>query len=123
MGEPFAVQDEIAQRNAGALEPQLLHSEACSAAARCGPQAATSWELVAQGTHRFHQLTRATHLSARGLFRQACTISPELADAHLWLGRMSAGLAAYGWSAQPEADLAEGRAAALRAVRSNAVWH
>src|SRR5207249_4134548 len=40
-----------------------------------------------------------------------------LPEAHLWLGRVSAGLVAYGWSDEPMADLQEGTEAALQAIQ------
>jgi tetratricopeptide (TPR) repeat protein len=62
-------------------------------------------------------VTRENHLKARELFRQACKLDPELPEAHLWLGRVSAGVVPYGWSDNPVADLQEGLEAALKAVR------
>lgn len=111
----FEVQDAIAQQVAGAIEPELLKVAGSLAARRRG--GVTGWELVAQGSWLFHHVTRPTHLKARELFRQACRIDPELTEARLWLGRVNAGLVAYGWSDGPAADLREGRAAALEAVQ------
>jgi hypothetical protein len=53
----------------------------------------------------------------QGFFRQASRIDPELTEARLWLGRVNAGLVAYGWSENPALDLREGNAAALEAVQ------
>jgi tetratricopeptide (TPR) repeat protein len=58
----------------------------------------TAWDLVRRGTWHFHQVTRENHLKARELFRQACKLDPDLPEAHLWLGRVSAGVVPYGWS-------------------------
>jgi TolB-like protein len=114
--EAFAVQDAIAERVAGAIEPELLKTESLPAAARSSGNA-TAWDLVRQGTWHFHHVGRQTHLSARRLFREACRLDPELAEAHLWLGRVSAGIVAYGWSDEPQRDIREGLDAALKAVR------
>jgi TolB-like protein len=114
--EVFAIQDEIAERVAGAIEPELLKSEGAQAAARHTGNM-TAWDLVRRGTWYFHQVTRDTHLKARELFRQACKIDPELPEAHLWLGRVSAGVVPYGWTDNPVADLQEGMEAALKAVQ------
>jgi tetratricopeptide (TPR) repeat protein len=62
-------------------------------------------------------VTRSTHFKARELFRQASLVDPELTEARLWLGRVNAGLVAYGWSDDPALDLREGHAAALDAVQ------
>ncbi len=112
----FAVQDEIAERVAGAIEPELLRTESATAVTRHTGNM-TAWDLVRRGTWYFHQVTRDTHLHARELFRQATALDPDLPEAHIWLARVSAGLIPYGWSVDPKADLREGKAAALTAIR------
>ncbi|MEK9284773.1 MULTISPECIES: hypothetical protein [unclassified Bradyrhizobium] len=62
-------------------------------------------------------MTNENHLKARELFRQAANLDPDLPEGHLWLGRVSAGLVAYGWSDDRAADLHEGKEAALNAVQ------
>ncbi|QOZ45510.1 transcriptional regulator [Bradyrhizobium sp. CCBAU 53340] len=114
--EVFAIQDEIAERVAGAIEPELLKTEGAQAAARHTGNI-TAWDIVRRGTWHFHQVTNENHLKARELFRQAASLDPELPEGHLWLGRVSAGLVAYGWSDNRAADLQEGMEAALKAVR------
>ena len=114
--ELFAIQDAIAERVAGAIEPELLRTEGVQAVARHTGNM-TAWDLVRRGTWHFHQVTRENHLKARELFRQACRLDPELPEAHLWLGRVSAGVVPYGWSETPTADLQEGMEAALKAVQ------
>ena len=111
----FEVQDTIAQQVAGAIEPELLKSIGHANLARRGASV-TSWDLVAQGSWLFHHVTGPTHLKARVLFRQARQVDPELTEAHLWLGRVDAGLVAYEWSDDPVHDLREGQAAAQQAV-------
>src|SRR5207253_2639326 len=54
---------------------------------------------------------------ARELFREAIKLDPKLPEAHLWLGRVSGSLLAYGWSSDRVADLREGTEAALKAVQ------
>jgi len=114
--EVFAIQDAIAERVAGAIEPELLRTEGVQAAARHTGNI-TAWDLIRRGTWHFHQVTRENHLNARELFRRACKLDPELPEAHLWLGRVSAGVVPYGWSDDPVADLQEGLEAAVKAVR------
>jgi TolB-like protein len=114
--EAFAVQDAIAERVAGAIEPELLKTESLPVGARHSGNV-TAWDLVRQGTWHFHHVGRDTHLRARELFRQACGLDPELAEAHIWLARVSAGVVAYGWSDKPERDIREGLDAALKAIQ------
>lgn len=111
----FEVQDAIAQRVAGAIEPELLKDAGSLAHRRSG--CVSGWDLVAQGSWLFHHVTKPTHVKARELFRQASRIDAELTEAHLWLGCVNAGLVAYGWSDDPALDLREGRSAALEAVQ------
>jgi TolB-like protein len=113
----FEVQDAIATQVAGAIEPELLKSEGGTALQRQRAGSSTAWDTVARGSWLFHQLTQSTHLRARELFRQASAMDPQLAEAKLWIGRVSAGLVAYGWSEHPETDLREGMDAALQAVQ------
>src|SRR5262245_37913657 len=114
--ELFAIQDEIAERVAGAIEPELLKTEGAQAVARHTGNM-TAWDLVRRGTWHFHQVTRDTHLKARELFRQACKLDPQLPEAHIWLARVTAGVVPYGWSQDPAADLKEGMEAALKAIQ------
>ncbi len=114
--EAFAVQDAITERVVGALEPELLKTESISASPRHSGNV-TAWDLVRQGTWNFHHIDCQTHWEARDLFRRAGQLDPDLAEAHLWLARVSAGIVGYGWSDQPEADMQEGLAAAMKAVR------
>ena len=112
--EAFAIQDAIAERVAGVIEPELLKVEALPTSRHTGNM--TAWNLVRQGTWHFHHVGEATHRHARDLFRQACKLDPELAEAHLWLGRVNAGLVAYGWTDKTAEDIGEGMEAALKAV-------
>ncbi len=91
MADVFAIQDEIAERVAGAIEPELLKTESHLAAMRHTGNM-TAWDLVRQGMWHFHKLTREGHLAARTLFRRACAIDPDLPESHIWLGRVSAGI-------------------------------
>ena len=102
--EVFAVQDAIAERVAGAIEPELLKTEGAQAAARHTGNM-TAWDLVRRGTWHFHHVTRENHLKAGELFREACQLDPELPEAHIWLARVSAGVIAYGWSDNPADDV------------------
>jgi tetratricopeptide (TPR) repeat protein len=76
----------------------------------------TAWDLVRQGMWHFHKVTREGHAAARELFRRACAVDPDLSEAHAWLGRVSAGTIAYGWSDDSVADGREGTQAATRAI-------
>jgi len=114
--EVFAIQDEIAERVAGAIEPELLKSQGAEAAARHTGNM-TAWDLVRRGTWHFHHVTREGHCKARELFREACRLDPDFPEAHIWLARVNAGIVPYGWSDNPAIDQQEGLQAALRAIQ------
>jgi TolB-like protein/Flp pilus assembly protein TadD len=117
-GELFSVQDRITEQVIGAIEPELLKSESAFAVThRAGVRDMTGWVLVHRGTWFFHQVTKPTHLRARELFRQACEAGPQLAEGHAWLGRVNAGIVAYGWTSDEASDLREGVDAASIAVQ------
>jgi TolB-like protein len=116
LAEIFAVEDAIAERVAGAIEPELLKTQSLPAGPRHSGNV-TAWDLVRQGTWHFHHVGRETHLKARDLFRQACELDDELAEAHIWLARVSAGVVAYGWSEAADDDIREGLDAALKAIQ------
>lgn len=113
-GDSFAIQDEIALRAVGAIEPALLDSEAAAAVTRTGT--ASALDTVRQGTWHFHKVTRDTHFKARDLFRQAQAAEPDLIEANIWLGRVAAGIVAFGWAENRETEIAEGVTASLRAI-------
>jgi TolB-like protein len=113
--EVFAIQDEVAERVAGAIEPDLLKSQGAEAAARHTGNM-TAWDLVRRGTWHFHHVTQEGHRKARELFRAACKLDPDLPEAYIWLARVNAGIVAYGWSDSPATDQQEGSEAALRAI-------
>jgi TolB-like protein len=112
--EIFAVQDAIAERVTGAVEPELLRHDSIRVAHHTGNLSA--WDLVRRGTWNFHKVTKTTHLEARRLFREACLLDGLLAEPQFWTARVNVGLVAYGWSNDPESDRREGLDAALRAI-------
>ena len=116
MTEVFALQDAIAERVAGAIEPELVKTEAARAVARHTGNM-TAWDLVRQGTWHFHQVKREGHLRAQELFRQACALDPELPEAHIWAARVSAGIVAYGWSSDPAGEIRGGLESGRKAVK------
>jgi len=79
LSDVFAIQDEIAERVVGAIEPELLKSESRLAVARHTGNM-TAWDLVRQGMWHFHKVTRQGLRTARESFRHACTIDPDLPE-------------------------------------------
>ncbi len=115
LGDILALQDEIAEAVAGAIEPELLKKEGQRGAERA--QSLTAWDLVRRGMWEFHKLRPESHCRARELFLKAIEVEPNAADGFLWLSRAETGLAFYGWTDDPEAELRDGMAAGLKAVQ------
>ena len=111
----LALQDEISEAVAGAIEPELLKKEGQRGSERS--QSASSWDLVRRGMWEFHKIRPDSHREARELFQKAIDADPNSADGYLWLARVEGGFAAYGWSDDPEDNLRDGMEAALRAVQ------
>ena len=78
----FAVQDEMTDKVAGAIEPELLKTEGRAAISRT--EHLSAWDLVRQGTWHFHQITREGVWRARELFREALKIDPQMPEANIW---------------------------------------
>jgi tetratricopeptide (TPR) repeat protein len=76
-----------------------------------------AFDSCMRGLWHFHQLTPEDNRQALTWLRRAIQLDPALAQAHAWLARaINAGFW-YGWSQDPERELAEGLEAASRAVR------
>lgn len=106
-----AASDDLPRRIAAAIEPTLLQAEGAPGRGR------SAVDHVRSGIGLFHRLSPATHHRARECFRLACRLDSGLAEARIWLARVSAGLVAYGWSDDPAADAEEGVRAGLEGVR------
>jgi adenylate cyclase len=115
IGDILALQDQVAEEVAGAIEPELLKKEGQRGAER--PQSLAAWDLVRRGMWEFHKIRPESHRRARELFLKAIESEPNSADGYIWLARVEAGLAAYGWGTDPEASLQRGMEAGLKAVQ------
>ncbi len=82
----FAVQDDITSRVAAAIEPALSRAENQRVIAK-RPENMGAWDYCQRGFWHVHKGTRADGMAAYGLFEQALTLDPNLADAHLGLAR------------------------------------
>jgi adenylate cyclase len=115
IGDILALQDQVAEEVAGAIEPELLKKEGQRGAEH--PQSLAAWDLVRRGMWEFHKIRPESHRRARELFLKAIESEPNSADGYIWLARVEAGLAAYGWGTDPEASLQRGMEAGLKAVQ------
>ena len=114
LSDAFALQDEIAEQVAAAIEPEVLKKEGQRAGAR-SIQNLTAWDLVRRGTWEFHKVTPATAQIARDLFQRSIEADSASAEGYVW--RTHGQILAY-YSADDRAKiLREGLNAARRAVQ------
>src|SRR6202048_140922 len=82
----FAVQDDITSRVAAAIEPALSRAESRRVIAK-RPEHMGAWDYCQRGVWHVNKGTATDGKVADGLFKQALTLDPNLADAHLGLAR------------------------------------
>ena len=82
----FAVQDEITQVVAGALEPEITKAE-FERVRRTPPGNLDAWSRYQLGMHHFHQMTPADNQKAKEHFRAAIAIDPSFSAPHASLAR------------------------------------
>ncbi len=103
--EVFALQDEITQEIATALQVQMTEGEQERISLHHGTQNLEAWMLTGNGLKLLRRLTRVDNTKARGLYRRAVAIDPKYAgavDGLAWTHFLDA---RFGWSASPEASL------------------
>jgi len=76
-----------------------------------------AWDLVRRAMWEFHKIKPEGHRLARELLLKAIEAEPNSADGYIWLARAETGLAAYGWSADPETTRQASMAAGLKAAQ------
>jgi len=114
LGDIFAVQDEITNSVAAAIEPRLLAAEGVRALAR-SPDDLGAWELVARAQTQFWRMTRPDHETAVGPLERAVAAYPDYAPARSLLGFRLVFAAHMGWIERDQGLLA-GRQHAIRAI-------
>jgi adenylate cyclase len=111
----FALQDEITQSVVAAIEPEMLLVEG-RRAARKSTASLDAFDCCMRGLWHFHQLTGENNSKAETWLRRSLALDPTFAQAHMALARTLNNRIWRGWSRDIEQDLADGYAAAVRAV-------
>jgi adenylate cyclase len=119
LADVFALYDEITEHVVSAIEPAMLHNEGVRAAHKSAGDL-TAFDLFQRGMWRLNQVSKAGFEEAEALFNQAIQRDPALALGHVGLARVLYGRVAYGWTQQPEQDLAGAETAAATAIRLDA---
>ncbi|MGH7024531.1 MAG: winged helix-turn-helix domain-containing protein [Caulobacteraceae bacterium] len=112
----FALQDEVTERVAAAIEPAMLQGEALHIE-RKSLADFSALDCFYRGMWRFNQVTTASHDEALALFREAVRLDPELALGHVGVSRTLYGRMLQGESTDAQADLLASLAAARAAIR------
>lgn len=115
LASALALQDEIVERVAVAIEPAMLRTEG----ARATPKAladATALDCFYRGMWHFNKVSKEGYEAALSLFREAVARDTELSLGHIGLSRALFGRAAYGWAERPTEDLREALVAAQTAI-------
>jgi adenylate cyclase len=116
----LALQDEITEMVAAAIEPAMQRSEAL-VSGRKNLRDYTALDCFQRGMWHFNKVSLDGYREALTLFRESILRDPQLPHGHIGLSRtLYAGATFYGWSHQPEADLAEALAEAQAAIELDA---
>ena len=110
----FAVQDDIATRIIGALEPELLRVESQRAAS--APQLFSAYDHLLRGLWHHYRYTDEDNSAARRLFEEALRLDPSYAQAAAALATATIHRVMHGWAAAGEPVRDEALAQAQRAV-------
>jgi adenylate cyclase len=119
----FAVQDEITQSVAGAIQPELISAEFDRTKTK-QPDSMEAWDYVVRGRQHLLRLTRQDNADAQRLLRKCLERDPDYVSALAYLSwSLTAGVI-LGWSNDVPAWLAEARKLAERAavLDTNDAW-
>jgi TolB-like protein/class 3 adenylate cyclase len=114
----FTIQDEITAMIVGALEPAVMRREEQHAASAT-PRSLRHWDLFIRGRWHFWQLTIGHIAKAREILSQALALKPDHAPTLSLLAYTHCSRLWSGWADDPEAEIAEARRLATRAVRAD----
>jgi len=115
----FALHDEITEHVVAAIEPAMLQNEGERATHKSAADL-SAFDCFQRGMWRLNQVSAESSVAARELFLEAIRRDPELALAHTGLSRILYGAVVYGWSEDPDRDLAAAEEAARTAIALDA---
>jgi TolB-like protein/Flp pilus assembly protein TadD len=115
IGDIFAVQDDITERVAAAIEPQLYAAEHFRSQ-RKPPESLDAWECVVRALSYVSRRSMEDNAAALELLERAVTIDPGYAQAHSVLAYVLGLDVVYGWR-PPENALPLALEAAQKAVQ------
>ncbi len=113
MEDIFAIQDEIARSISRALKGVLTEKEEESAA-KAPTENVKAYEFYLRGRQLFHRHSRSGLEGARRLFKRACQLDPEYANA--WAGIADCSSFMYMYWDSSESELREAQEASRKAL-------
>ncbi|WP_428671286.1 adenylate/guanylate cyclase domain-containing protein [Roseibium sp.] len=123
VADVFALQDEITQAVAGAIQPTLISAEA-DRARRTPPENMVAWDYAVRGRWHVLRLTQEDNAIAQTLLRTGLKHDPEHVPLLAFLSFGLINAVFFGWSNDPAAWLTEARELAEKAAAldENDVW-
>ena len=123
LAEVFAVQDEITQNVAGAIQPRLISAEAERARTK-PPESMVAWDYAVRGRWHVLRLTKEDNAEAQRLLREGLSLYPNSVSILTFLSYSLTTGVIFGWSNDPQAWLTEARGLAERAANldENDAW-
>ena len=109
------MQDEITQRIAAVIEPELEHEERRRAATK-QPNNLDAWEFVHRGNALLNELTKEGNRQAREMYDKAIAFDSAYAQAHAGMAYSHYRDVFLGFAADPAESLDKGLNSARRAM-------
>jgi len=115
LNDIFELQDQVASRVAGAIEPRLRLAE-IERIARKRPASLDVYDLFLRAVAQFYKYTEESLREAIALAKRALAIDPSYAPAAAMIGWCRIVLRVQGWGAVSPAELAEAELLARQAI-------
>ncbi len=123
LADIFAVQDEITENVAGAIQPELFSAEV-DRARRKPPESMAAWDYAVRGRWHVLRLTKEDNAEAQRVLREGLELYPDDVSVLAFLSFALTVGVIFGWSSDPMGWLTEARELAQRAagLDENDAW-
>lgn len=123
LSDVFALQDEITQNVAGAIQPRLISAEAERARSK-PPESMAAWDYAVRGRWHVLRLSKEDNAEAQRMLREGLALYPNSVSILTFLSYSLTTGVIFGWSNDPPVWLTEARELAERAANldENDAW-